>query len=56
MPSATVHKTSDLEVETLALDQYPLWNALVERSAYATVFHNTWWLEATGCEFEILGC
>jgi hypothetical protein len=35
---------------------FPLWDDLVSRSPHGTVFHYSWWLEATGCKFEILVC
>jgi len=34
---------------------YSLWDELVSRSPHGTVFHYSWWLEASGCEFQILG-
>src|SRR5579871_2316736 len=42
-------------VATLTRDQYDLWDALVSISPHGTVFHYSWWLAATGSEFEILG-
>lgn len=43
-------------MEFLAPKQFESWNALVERSPHGTVFHYSWWLEATGQDFQILGC
>ena len=43
-------------VTTLSREQFQQWDALVSRSPHGTVFHYSWWLEATGKEFKILGC
>lgn len=56
MHSPTIQKPTELKVECLAPEQFELWNALVARSPHGTVFHNAWWLEATGQDFQILGC
>ena len=55
MPSA-VQSRQSAGVGALPAEQFDLWNALVDKSPHGTVFHKTWWLEATGSEFEILGC
>jgi hypothetical protein len=55
MHSSTVQKSRELTVEFLTPAQFALWNALVEKSPHGTVFHNSWWLDATGHEFQILG-
>jgi hypothetical protein len=43
-------------VATLSRGDFPQWDALVSLSPHGTVFHYSWWLEATGSEFKILGC
>ena len=43
-------------VTTLSREQFQQWDALVSISPHGTVFHYSWWLEATGREFKILGC
>jgi len=43
------------ETSVLKPSQYSQWDELVSRSPQGTVFHYSWWLEASGCEFEILG-
>ena len=40
--------------EILRPEEYERWDALVDRSPHGTVFHYSWWLEATGYDFEIL--
>jgi hypothetical protein len=42
-------------VTTLSPEQFEQWDALVSISPHGTVFHYSWWLEATGSEFKILG-
>lgn len=44
------------EVEVLQAKDSAGWDALVDRSPHGTVFHYSWWLEATGNDFEILVC
>lgn len=56
MHSSTVQKPREIAVDFLTAEQFALWNALVVKSPHGTIFHNSWWLEATGCEFQILGC
>lgn len=56
MHSVTVQKPQELAVELLHSEQFELWNSLVSKSPHGTIFHNSWWLEATGYEFDILGC
>lgn len=56
MSSFTVQKSTELEVAVLLPAQFDLWDTLVEKSPHGTTFHKTWWLEATGCDFQILGC
>lgn len=56
MHSVTIQKPRELVVEMLAPEQFELWNFLVAKSSHGTIFHNSWWLEATGCDFQILGC
>jgi Acetyltransferase (GNAT) domain len=43
-------------VTILSREQFQQWDALVSISPHGTVFHYSWWLEATGGEFKILGC
>jgi hypothetical protein len=42
-------------VADLTHEHFPQWDDLVSRSPHGTVFHYSWWLEATGGEFKILG-
>ena len=51
-----VRKSAEFTVARLPREQFECWNALVAKSPHGTVFHNSWWLEATGYELEILGC
>lgn len=59
-PTETVHeprrKAKDFRVARLRRDQFDEWDALVANSPHGTVFQNSWWLEATGYDLEILGC
>ncbi len=45
-----------VKAELLQPGEFTSWNALVSKSPHGTVFHYSWWLEATGCDFEILVC
>jgi hypothetical protein len=36
--------------------EFSNWDALVSKSPHGTVFHHSWWLEATGYDFDILVC
>jgi Acetyltransferase (GNAT) domain len=56
MPSSTAQKPRDLTVELLTPEQLTSWDALVAKSPHGTIFHNSWWLEATGHDFQVLGC
>jgi Acetyltransferase (GNAT) domain len=56
MPSSVANVRGELQVNVLREDQFALWDALVEKSPHGTVFHNSWWLAASGWDFEILGC
>jgi Acetyltransferase (GNAT) domain len=56
MSSSATQARKELHVDTLSKDQLPLWDSLVDKSPHGTVFHKTWWLQAAGCDFEILGC
>lgn len=49
-------RTQGILVTSLAKDQLPDWDDLVTKSPHGTVFHYSWWLNATGVDFEILGC
>ncbi|HET6143373.1 MAG TPA: GNAT family N-acetyltransferase [Candidatus Acidoferrales bacterium] len=42
-------------VRTLSPEQFEQWDALVSLSPHGTVFHYSWWLQATGSDFKILG-
>lgn len=42
-------------VHVLSPEQFEQWDALVSLSPHGTVFHYSWWLQATGSEFKILG-
>lgn len=52
----SARKPRELCVARLTRDRFAEWDALVAKSPHGTVFHNSWWLEATGYELEILGC
>jgi len=54
--SSPVQTRKAVRVATLPAEQWAQWDALVDKSPHGTVFHKTWWLEATGCAFDILGC
>lgn len=56
MSSAAILTRREPRAELLPGDQFALWDALVDKSPHGTVFHKSWWLQATGCDFEILGC
>jgi hypothetical protein len=56
MSSASIQTRKELVVETLRREHFAQWDALIEKSPHGTVFHKSWWLEATGSGFEILGC
>lgn len=43
-------------IEVLHPTEFSSWDALVSKSPQGTVFHHSWWLEATGYDFEILVC
>jgi len=51
----TKPKAKNLGITTLTAEQFEQWDALVSISPHGTVFHHSWWLEATGSEFKILG-
>ena len=46
---------TELVLRHLALDEYPIWNTLVEASPQGSVFCRPWWLNAVGST-RILGC
>lgn len=71
IPDSTVELSSEIEgmdstfkgakdkgvrVETLQPADFASWDELVNTSPHGTVFHYSWWLEATGYDFEILVC
>lgn len=45
-----------MHVEALRLENLSVWDELVEKSPHGTIFHFSWWLEATGYDYEILAC
>lgn len=45
-----------MRIELLRPQEFASWDALVTQSPHGTVFHYSWWLEATGCNFDILVC
>jgi len=49
-------RAKHLTTTTRNHEQFPEWDALVSKSPHGTIFHYSWWLEATGGEFTILGC
>jgi Acetyltransferase (GNAT) domain len=56
-PQATAqHRKADDSVtcEFLPRAQYGEWDRLVDRSVHGTVFHYSWWLEATAQHLQIL--
>jgi hypothetical protein len=50
-----VFMATDLVLRHLVLDEYPIWNTLVEASPQGSVFCRSWWLNAVGST-RILGC
>ncbi len=44
------------EVRPLTEDEYPLWDDFVDESPSGTVFHKSYWLEASRRRFVIYGC
>src|ERR1700682_745728 len=51
-----VQQQISAKIELLRPTEFANWDELVRKSPHGTIFHNSWWLEATGCEFEILVC
>lgn len=50
-------KQSDVEsVEVLPREDFASWDHLVESSPHGTIFHSSWWLQASEQDFEILVC
>jgi hypothetical protein len=47
-------KPSDVYCELLTPEAYADWDQLVDRSIHGTVFHYSWWLQATAEDFQIL--
>lgn len=45
----------NFEVRPLTEDEWPLWDDLVDESPRGTVFHKSFWLEASGKSFVIYG-
>jgi len=43
-------------VRCLRAEEYELWNGFVDRSPQGTVFHKSYWLNASGMPFVIYGC
>lgn len=53
--STTPSIAKNLGVTILLPEQMQQWDDLVSISPHGTVFHYSWWLEATGSKFKILG-
>lgn len=45
-----------LRIAPLSETEHAEWDALVAASSHGTVFHHSWWLQATGWPFSLLGC
>ena len=45
----------NFEIRSLNEGEFPLWDAFVEESPGGTLFHNTFWLKASGRKFVIYG-
>ncbi len=54
-PKASPASQPKLRCEYLSAEDYPTWDALVNKSPHGTVFHHSWWLAATSNSFRILG-
>src|ERR1700682_3179726 len=52
--TVAVQPHATTKIELLRPTDFATWDELVQRSAHGTIFHNSWWLEATGCAFEII--
>jgi hypothetical protein len=51
-----VQQHASTKTELLQSTEFANWDELVRKSPHGTIFHNSWWLEATGWAFEILVC
>lgn len=47
---------SDIEVHNLEPSEYDAWDGFVARSPQGTLFHKSYWLQASGKKFRIYGC
>jgi CelD/BcsL family acetyltransferase involved in cellulose biosynthesis len=59
--TSPTHRTEDhrktgssVSCQLLSPAEYAEWDRLVDRSVHGTVFHYSWWLEATAQRFQIL--
>lgn len=55
VPRAPVLRPKNAGVGLLSPEHFEQWDALVSLSPHGTVFHYSWWLQATASEFKILG-
>jgi hypothetical protein len=54
-PAKSNSKTADtIFCEFLKPEEYREWDGLVDRSVHGTVFHYSWWLQATSSDFQLL--
>lgn len=44
----------EIHCELLRREEYPEWDALVDRSPHGTIFHYSWWLQTTAADCSIL--
>jgi hypothetical protein len=54
--SSITCRAASTGIALLSPSEFRQWDALVSISPHGTVFHYSWWLEATSTEFKILGC
>lgn len=53
-PKARATSQQKLRCEFLSVEDYPVWDELVNKSPHGTVFHHSWWLAATSNSFRLL--
>jgi hypothetical protein len=54
VPSGTIN--TKYEVRYLEQNEYQKWDRFVDNSPQGTLFHKTFWLEASNSPFKLLGC
>ena len=55
-PWETIESAPRYFVSLLGRERYGEWDSLVTKSPHGTIFHNSWWLDAVGQDFTLLGC